>query len=116
MAFQILGAVLLWRVWLVETLMIKTVAAAIALTALSATPVFADLSKKFGRASVDTVRGTNADLLPPKGYTSQWWVAPNNCEYSRSGRPGEVVWFLIINNAHSKCDRYLVQRGFKDAY
>ena len=116
MALQILGADPFKRVSLVEILMIKTVAAALALATLSATPALADISKKFGRASVDTVRGTNADLLPPSGYKSQWWVAPNNCEYSRSGRPGEVVWFLIINNAHSKCDRYLVQRGFKDAY
>ena len=96
--------------------MLKTAAAIAVLAALSATSATADISKKFGRASVDTVRGTNADLLPPPGYTSQWWVAQNNCEYSRSGRPGETVWFLIINSAHSKCVRYIVERGFRDAY
>ena len=97
--------------------MFKTAAAIAVFAALCATTATADISDRFGRASVDTVRGTdNKHLLPPPGYTSQWWVAPNRCEYSRSGRPGETVWFLIINSAHNKCDRYIVERGFRDAY
>lgn len=96
--------------------MFKTFAAALFATALAAAPATADLSKTFGKASAKKVRGGSADMLPPPGYQGQWWVAPNNCEYSRSGRPGEVVWFLIINTAHRNCASHLVQRGFKDAY
>ncbi|MEX0280520.1 MAG: hypothetical protein AB3N13_04930 [Arenibacterium sp.] len=96
--------------------MLMTVAATAVITALSATSALADLSQKFGRASQVPVRTVNADLLPPPGYTGQWWIAPNNCEYSRSGRPGETVWFLIINSAHKNCERYIVERGFRDAY
>lgn len=96
--------------------MLKIIAAALTITAISATPVAADLSKKFGRASSNQVKVGSSSLLPPPGYKSQWWVAPNNCEYSRSGRPGETVWFLIINSAQKDCARYIVERGFKDAY
>lgn len=96
--------------------MFKTIATALLLGAVAATPAAADLSKKFGRATSKKMTRGNADLLPPTGYKGQWWTAPNKCEYSRSGRPGETVWFLIINSAHNKCDAYLVQNGFSDAY
>ncbi|WP_370302174.1 hypothetical protein [Pseudooceanicola sp.] len=96
--------------------MLKIVAAVTALSLLTAPPAIADLSKLFGRASAKQVRQTSPALLPPPGYTDQWWTAPNNCEYSRAGRPGETVWYLIINTAHRGCDAYLVERGFADAY
>lgn len=96
--------------------MLKAIAAATAIVTLSALPASADLSRIFGRASAKQVKQTSPALLPPPGYTDQWWTAPNNCEYSRAGRPGETVWYLIINTAHRGCDTYLVERGFSDAY
>ncbi|WP_109468514.1 hypothetical protein [Albibacillus kandeliae] len=96
--------------------MLKTLAAALVVTAMTAVPASADLSKKFGRASSGKLKMGSSDLLPPPGYKGQWWTAPNRCEYSRAGRPGETVWYLIINTAHRKCDAYLVEKGFSDAY
>ena len=96
--------------------MIKKFVAAILFAAVVATPASADLSQKFGRASSDKINVGSSAMLPPASYKGQWWVSPDNCEYSRSGRPGETVWFLIINTAHKACARYIVQRGFKDAY
>lgn len=87
-----------------------------AATALAAAPASADLSSIFGRASTQKHQPTAPELLPPAGYRGQWWVAPNRCEYSRSGRPGETVWFLIVNTARKGCATYLVEHGFKDAY
>lgn len=94
----------------------KTFAAICAISALTATAASADLSEKFGRASQIKVGKAEASMMPPEGYSSQWWTAPNGCEYSRAGRPGEVVWYLIVNSAHRGCMPYLVQRGFRDAY
>lgn len=97
--------------------MLKTIAAALVATAFAAVPASADLSDKFGRASTKkVVKVGKSHLLPPPGYKGQWWTAPNRCEYSRAGRPGETVWYLIINTAHRKCDAYLVEKGFDDAY
>ncbi len=53
-------------------------------------------------------------LLPPANYRSQWWTSPDNCQYSRAGRPGETVWYLIVNTAHSKCPKRLIQRAYSD--
>ena len=55
-----------------------------------------------------------ATLLPPPGYQGQWWTSPNNCEYSRAGRPGETVWYLIVNTAHSGCAARLIERAYSD--
>jgi hypothetical protein len=61
------------------------------------------------------VYGTSPNL-PPQGYSGRWWTSPNKCDYSRAGRPGEIVWYLIINTAHRGCEPYMVQQGFADAY
>ena len=53
-------------------------------------------------------------LLPPGNYAGQWWTSPDNCQYSRAGRPGETVWYLIVNSAHSKCKVRLIQRAYSD--
>ena len=53
-------------------------------------------------------------LLPPANYKSQWWTSPDSCQYSRAGRPGETVWYLIVNTAHEKCKKRLIQRAFSD--
>lgn len=96
--------------------MLKTIAAAVTVAALAAMPAAADISKKHGRASKNHMKQGKSQMLPPAGYSGQWWTAPNNCEYSRAGRPGEVVWYLIINTAHRGCAPYLVQKGRADAY
>jgi hypothetical protein len=53
-------------------------------------------------------------LLPPANYRGQWWMSPDNCQYSRAGRPGETVWYLIVNSAHGKCPSRLIQRAYSD--
>lgn len=94
----------------------KTIAAISAIVALSAGAATADISESIGRTTKIKVGKAEASMLPPNSYKSQWWIAPNGCEYSRAGRPGEVVWYLIVNSAHRGCMPYLVQRGFDDAY
>ena len=56
----------------------------------------------------------SSPLLPPSSYKGQWWTSPDNCQYSRAGRPGETVWYLIVNTAHMKCPSRLIQRAFSD--
>lgn len=53
-------------------------------------------------------------MMPPAGYKGQWWRSPDNCQYSRAGRPGETVWYLIVNSAHMGCERRLIQRAMSD--
>lgn len=96
--------------------MFKKVAAIATVFGLCAGVVSADISERHGRATKIKAAKAEADMLPPSGYSNQWWTAPNGCEYSRAGRPGEIVWFLIVNSAHRGCVPYLVQRGFRDAY
>ena len=55
-----------------------------------------------------------SDLLPPASYKGQWWTSPQKCQYSRAGRPGETVWYLIVNTAHTKCPSRLIQRAYSD--
>jgi hypothetical protein len=52
----------------------------------------------------------SSEHMPPEGYASQWWVHPSGCEYSRAGRPGETVWYVIINSiGNRKCPGMIVQ-------
>lgn len=44
---------------------------------------------------------------PPATHQGQWWTNPLGCEYSRAGRPGETMWFLIINTAKPGCPTYI---------
>ncbi len=88
------------------------IAATTVLVALSGTAQ-ADLSKSVGRA---TQLVADNSVMPPKGYSGQWWTHPMGCEYSRAGRPGETIWFLIINTARPGCPSHIVQHGFKDVY
>ncbi|MEM9128398.1 MAG: hypothetical protein AAGA97_01595 [Pseudomonadota bacterium] len=54
---------------------------------------------------------------PPKGYKGQWWTNAQGCEYSRAGRPGETVWYIIVNTARSGCPRYIVSHSpYNDIY
>ncbi|WP_135501817.1 hypothetical protein [Roseovarius aestuariivivens] len=55
--------------------------------------------------------------VPPVDYEGQWWTHPKGCEYSRAGRPGEVIWYLIINTAKRGCPKYIVgHTSYRDVY
>lgn len=91
-------------------MMKKTIfAAALALIAFSGTAL-ADSSD----TTVKIVRDNR--IMPPDGRSAQWWTHPLGCEYSRAGRPGETVWYLIINTVRPGCPNLIVERGFSDAY
>ena len=72
--------------------------------------VQADLSSELGRTT--KLRAGTSEIMPPSDYRGQWWTHPNGCEYSRTGRPGETVWYLIINTAHRGCVPYIKQVAF----
>ncbi len=74
----------------------------------------ADVGNKVGRAT--KIKSGTSSAMPTEGYSSQWWSHPIGCEYSRAGRPGETVWYLIINTARPGCPTYIVQHGFSDVY
>ncbi len=67
-----------------------------------------------GKETVEIVR--HDTVMPPEGYDAQWWTHPKGCAYSRAGRPGEIVWFLIVNTVKPGCPTHIVQHGFSDAY
>ena len=62
------------------------------------------------------IYGGTSKIMPPRGHSGQWWTHPSGCEYSRTGRPGEVVWYLIINTARPECPTYIATRGGRDVY
>ena len=62
------------------------------------------------------IMGGSSRIMPPKDHPGQWWTHPSGCEYSRTGRPGEVVWYLIINTARPECPTYIATRGGRDVY
>ena len=66
-----------------------------------------------GGAAMDLIE-YSSPLLPPANYRGQWWTSPDNCQYTRAGRPGETVWYLIVNSAHKKCQVRLIQRAYSD--
>lgn len=50
--------------------------------------------------------------LPPAGFEGRRWSHPNGCDYSLAGRPGERVWYVVINTMGSKdCVRYFVEQA-----
>ncbi|WP_299627326.1 hypothetical protein [uncultured Tateyamaria sp.] len=53
---------------------------------------------------------------PPLSHQGQWWTHPSGCEYSRAGRPGETVWFLIINTARPGCPSYIATETWGGIY
>jgi len=58
-------------------------------------------------ALLPAVPAVAAVAKPPVGYQGQWWTHPLGCEYSRAGRPGETMWFLIINTRKKGCPSYI---------
>ena len=61
---------------------------------------------KTDRSTKPTNVGTN--VMPPLGFEGRRWVHPNGCQYSRAGRPGELVWYLVATGAKG-CSAYFVQ-------
>ena len=87
-------------------------------TLLVATLAIAAIPASAGRLNLGTLGKSGAmHHLPPAGYSNQWWVHPSGCEYSRAGRPGEIVWYVIINSiGRKKCPRLIVQQAMDNAY
>lgn len=67
-------------------------------------------------AAVAAVPSYARAAAPPVDYKGQWWTHPAGCEYSRAGRPGETVWFLIINTARPGCPTYIASRTWGGVY
>ncbi|WP_417728097.1 hypothetical protein [Roseovarius sp.] len=74
----------------------------------------ADISRQIGRAS--QIKVEKISVMPPLSHQGQWWTHPSGCEYSRAGRPGETVWYLIINTARPGCPSYISVSGRSDVY
>lgn len=53
---------------------------------------------------------------PPAGHQGQWWTNPQGCQYSRAGRPGETMWFLIVNTAQKGCPTYIAGKTWGGVY
>lgn len=83
---------------------------ALAFASLAGLPVAAQNTNN----SQMTLVEYESPMLPPANYKGQWWTSPDNCQYTRAGRPGETVWYLIVNSAHSKCQVRLIQRAYSD--
>lgn len=84
--------------------------AAILGTSLLATNAKAGLFSK----KADSITHS-AEHMPPQGHDSRWWVHPSGCEYSRAGRPGEIVWYVIINSIGKRnCPTMIVQKAHAD--
>jgi len=69
-----------------------------------------------GYGYTTAIKGGTSTVMPPKGHIGQWWTHPSGCRYSRAGRPGEVVWYLIINTSRPECPTYIATRGGADVY
>ncbi len=85
------------------------------LTSLTlATGAQADLSADVARS---LHLAQNGQAAPPVDHAGQWWTHPKGCEYSRAGRPGETVWYLIINTAQRGCPPYILSHSpYGDIY
>ncbi len=69
-----------------------------------------------GAALLAPVAAAASVAKPPVNFQGQWWTNPAGCEYSRAGRPGETVWFLIINTAKPGCPTYIATKTWGGVY
>ena len=79
-----------------------------AIAALCAAVVLSPISASAG--------GTRAPQGTPPVDGAQWWTNSAGCNYSRSGRPGEVVWFLTAIPKGASCPEFIVQKKIDNAY
>lgn len=83
----------------------------IALISLAAAVAMGSTAQAAKRNMGFTAEAYNGPL-PPAGYEGRRWSHPNGCDYSLAGRPGERVWYLIINTSGGKdCVRYFVEQA-----
>lgn len=68
--------------------------------------------------AVTTVKApaSTAVVKPSSTYQGQWWTHPLGCEYSRAGRPGETMWFLIVNTRKKGCPTYIAGTTWGETY
>ncbi|GGX54863.1 hypothetical protein GCM10007385_24020 [Tateyamaria omphalii] len=59
---------------------------------------------------------STAVVKPSPAYQGQWLTHPLGCEYSRAGRPGETMWFLIVNTRKKGCPTYITGNTWGDIY
>ncbi|WP_299613867.1 hypothetical protein [uncultured Tateyamaria sp.] len=59
---------------------------------------------------------STAVVKPSASYQGQWWTHPLGCEYSRAGRPGETMWFLIVNTRKKGCPAYIAGKTWGGVY
>lgn len=80
--------------------------------ALIAASITAPLSSAVaGVLNLGTVEKTSyTGPLPPLDYAGRRWSHPNGCDYSLAGRPGERVWYVVLNTmGGNDCVRYFVE-------
>ena len=65
---------------------------------------------------IPAVPAVAATAKPPVHFQGQWWTHPLGCEYSRAGRPGETMWFLIVNTAKKGCPSYIAGKTWGKIY
>ncbi|PIE13665.1 MAG: hypothetical protein CSA70_05240 [Rhodobacterales bacterium] len=100
--------------------MFKTIAASAVLAAASLTPMTAAAGgiKTPLKAPDSMVHLTQATRAPQASNlsTSRWYTNASGCEYSRAGRPGEVVWFLTSIPRGASCPEFIVEKKIDNAY
>jgi len=98
--------------------MFKTTCAAMALIATALFPITAGAGGlkapptgllKSKLIEVGSVRRTPG-AVPPANFKGQWWTHPAGCQYSRAGRPGELVWFLTSVPKGARCPEFIQQK------
>ncbi len=89
---------------------------ALALAALILAPAAQAQQQPAYGGYTTAIKGGTSKAMPPADHKGQWWTHPSGCEYSRAGRPGEVVWYLIVNTSRPECPTYIATRGGRDAY
>ena len=88
----------------------------VGLVGLAATGATAAVAQQVPQGHTTAIMGGSSRITPPEDHRGQWWTHPSGCQYSRAGRPGEVVWYLIINTARPECPTYIATRGRQDIY
>ncbi len=104
--------------------MFKTACAALAVMAAALFPVLAGASGlkapqtgplKLKVIEIQSVR-TTPGVMPPANHQGQWWTHPAGCQYSRAGRPGEIVWFLTSLPKGARCPEFIQQKATDHIY